>query len=88
MAVAARPIRFEPRDGRIELTRWAPVRRLLRWRGLQPLAVIVNAAFFSLIIAAGILGTPVGNRNFAIIFVWIVWWALLILLLIPLGARA
>lgn len=88
MSVAARPIRFETKDGRIELTRWTPVRRLLRWRGLQPLAVIVNAAFFSLIIAAGILGTPVGNRNLAIIFVWIVWWALLILLLIPFGGRA
>lgn len=91
MAGALAPIRFEPgvrSKDRIELTRWAPLRRLLRWRGLQPLVVIVNAAFFSLIIAAGIVGTPVGNRNFAIIFVWIVWWALLIVLLIPFGARA
>ncbi len=90
MTQLAAPIAFERdprRNGRIELTRWAPLRRLLRWRGLQPAAVIVNAAFFSLIISAGILGTPVGNRNIAIIFVWIVWWALLIVLLIPFGAR-
>lgn len=87
MATTSVPIRFAPRENRIELTRWAPLRRLLRWRGLQPTAVIVNAAFFSLIIAAGIVGTPVGNRNIAIIFVWIVWWALLILMLIPFGAR-
>lgn len=73
--------------GRLELTRWAPVRRALRWRGFQLVPVLANTAFFALIISAGILGTPVGNRNFAIIFVWIVWWVLLILLLIPFGAR-
>jgi ferredoxin len=38
-------------------------------------------------ILAGFLGTPVGNHNFAIVFVWIGWWALLILLLVPLFGR-
>jgi hypothetical protein len=33
-------------------------------------------------------GTPVGNRNFAIVFVWIAWWALLILVAVPLAGRA
>lgn len=45
-------------------------------------------AGFLLAIIAGIAGTPVGNRNFAIVFVWIAWWALLILVAVPLAGRA
>ncbi|MFQ6090256.1 MAG: 4Fe-4S binding protein, partial [Candidatus Bipolaricaulia bacterium] len=30
---------------------------------------------------------PIGSHNFAIVFVWIVWWALLIAVLLPFGAR-
>jgi hypothetical protein len=33
------------------------------------------------------VGTPVGNRNFAIVFVWIAWWAGLILAAVPLLGR-
>jgi hypothetical protein len=40
-----------------------------------------------LAILAGFFGTPVGSHNFAIIFVWIVWWALVIVLLVPFGGR-
>ncbi|MHB9092432.1 MAG: 4Fe-4S binding protein, partial [Chloroflexota bacterium] len=43
--------------------------------------------FFVLAIVVGLAGTPVGNRNFAVVFVWIVWWALLMLVLVPLGGR-
>ncbi len=44
-------------------------------------------AGFVLAILAGVRGTPVGNRNFAIVAVWIGWWALLILLVVPLTGR-
>lgn len=72
---------------RAELTRWAPLRRLLQHRAFQFMLVLPNLAAFVLILAAAFFGTPVGNRNFAIIFVWIVWWAALVFLLVPLGAR-
>ena len=70
-----------------DLLRLPPVRRLLRWRGFQWVLVTVALFFFVLAILAGLFGTPVGNRNFGIIFVWIVWWALVIILLVPFAGR-
>ncbi len=43
---------------------------------------------FVLVILAGLVGTPIGGANSSIVFAWIVWWGALIVLLIPLGARA
>ena len=42
---------------------------------------------FLLAILAGLAGTQVGSRNFGIIFVWIAWWALLMLIAVPLLGR-
>ena len=72
---------------RLELTRYAPFKRLVQHRGFQILVILPNLFFFVLVILTGLIGTPVGSRNFSIIFVWIVWWALLIVFLIPFGAR-
>jgi hypothetical protein len=47
----------------------------------------VALAGFLFAILAGLWGTPVGSRNFSIVFVWIAWWALLILVAIPLLGR-
>lgn len=63
------------------------VKRLLRHRAFQFLLIFPNLFVFTLVILTGLFGTPVGNANFSIIFVWIVWWALLIMLLIPLAGR-
>jgi len=63
------------------------MRRVLAHRAFQYVAMLANLLFFTIIILSGLFGTPVGNRNFSIIFVWIVWWALLIMVLVPLGAR-
>ncbi len=68
---------------RFDLTRIPLIHRLLRWRPLQFTLVLITLAFFVVAILTGLLGTTVGNRNFAIVFVWIVWWALLILLMVP-----
>jgi NAD-dependent dihydropyrimidine dehydrogenase PreA subunit len=35
-----------------------------------------------------LLGTPIGGRNFAIIFVWIAWWTVLKLVLMPVAGRS
>ena len=63
------------------------VKRLLRSRWPQWFVVAAMLLFFVLAILAGLFGTPAGNRNFGIVFVWIVWWALLILLMVPFAGR-
>ena len=42
---------------------------------------------FLLAIIGGVLGTPVGNHNLAIVAVWIAWWAALILIIVPFLGR-
>jgi polyferredoxin len=63
------------------------IKRMLRTRWLQWSLTALTLLFFVLAIIAGLVGTPAGNRNFGIVFVWIVWWALLILLLVPFAGR-
>ncbi|HBY97673.1 MAG: cupredoxin domain-containing protein [Ardenticatenaceae bacterium] len=63
------------------------LRRVLRHRAFQFFVILPNLFFFVLVLLTAFFGTPVGNHNFAIIFVWIIWWALLIMFLIPFGAR-
>jgi len=72
---------------RFELTRFPLVKSLLKNRWPQFLAWFVMLAGFLFAILAGFFGTPVGNRNFGIVFVWIAWWAVLILVAIPLFGR-
>jgi len=56
-----------------------------RW----PLLILRSIALggFVFVILVGILGTPIGNHNFAIVAVWIAWWAALMLLLVPFLGR-
>lgn len=68
---------------RFELTRLPLMRRILGWRPLQFTLVLITLAVFVLALVTAFLGTPAGNRNFSIIFVWIVWWALLMVVLVP-----
>lgn len=73
---------------RLDLLRWPWVRRLLKARWPQLVVRGGLLAGFLLAILAGWLGTPVGNRNFAIVAVWIAWWAVLILVAVPFLGRA
>ena len=73
---------------RYNLMRLPGLAGLLKSRWPQLVAQTVAAAGFGLAILTGLLGTPVGNRSFAVIAVWIAWWALLILALVPLFGRA
>ncbi len=72
---------------RFELTRYGWLKALLKSRLLQPALMLITLFFFVLAILTGLFGTPAGNRNFGLIFVWIVWWALLIIVLIPFFGR-
>lgn len=78
----------DPSGGpRFELTRFRWLKWLLRRRWFQYAVILPNVFFFVIVLAAGFFGTPVGNANFSIIYVWIVWWAALIAVLIPIGGR-
>src|SRR5512136_57069 len=70
-----------------EITRFPFVKALLKSRWPQLLVWVGMLAGFLIAILAGISGTPVGNRNFGIVFVWIAWWAVLILVAVPLIGR-
>jgi polyferredoxin len=72
---------------RYALSEIPQVKRVLRSRWPQWSLTALMLLFFVVAIMAGLVGTPAGNRNFGIVFVWIVWWALLILLLVPFAGR-
>jgi hypothetical protein len=73
---------------RYNLARLPLVNRTLRSRWPQLALIFLTLAGFVFAIAAGWFGTPVGSRNFAIVFVWIAWWALLMLAAVPLLGRS
>jgi hypothetical protein len=58
------------------------------WRAFQPVSMLVMLFFFVTAILTGLAGTPAGSHNFGVVFVWIVWWALLIGVLVPFLGRA
>ncbi len=72
---------------RYDLTRLPILKLLLRSRWPQFIAAAIALAGFLFAVFAGLAGTPVGNRNFGIVFVWIGWWALLMLIAVPLFGR-
>ncbi|HIQ06055.1 MAG TPA: 4Fe-4S binding protein [Anaerolineae bacterium] len=73
---------------RINLLARVPfLKTILRSRAFQPTLMLITLFFFTLAILTGLFGTPTGNRNFGIVFVWIVWWALLIIILVPFFGR-
>ena len=67
--------------------RWPVLKRLVRMRSFQFLVIVPNLFMFYLFLIAGLFGTPVGNRNIIIVFVWILWWVLLITVMVPFGSR-
>ncbi len=72
----------------LELTRFAAFKSSLKNRWLQLGIMLVLLGGFLFSIASGLVGTPVGSSNFGIVFVWIAWWAALILVTVPLAGRA
>ncbi|MEZ4666509.1 MAG: 4Fe-4S binding protein [Anaerolineae bacterium] len=73
---------------RLDLLDRAPrLRRTLKSRLFQPVLQLIMLFFFTLAILTGLFGTAAGSRNFGIVFVWIVWWALLIIVLVPVAGR-
>jgi len=61
--------------------------KMLKKRGWQVALSTVMLAGLAFTAVAGWIGTPIGSRNFAIAFVWIGWFAALIIILIPIFGR-
>jgi len=72
---------------RIELTRNPFLKSALKSRYPQLAVFIVMLIGYIFAILAGLIGTPVGSHNFSIVFVWIAWWAILILVAVPFFGR-
>lgn len=73
---------------RIDITQNLTLKKLLKGRYLQTAIQIIMLMGFVFTILAGFLGTPVGSHNFGLIFVWVAWWALLILVIVPFFGRS
>ena len=71
----------------LDLTRSPIVKGLAKSRYPQLAVSALLLAGYLFAIVAGWIGTPVGNHNFSITFVWIAWWAVLILLAVPFFGR-
>ncbi len=72
---------------KFELTRFPLIKNLLKNRYPQLVIFVLMLAGFLFAIVAGLVGTPVGSHNFSIVFVWIAWWAILILVAVPFFGR-
>ena len=72
---------------KIELTRNTIIKKTLKSRYPQMAVFIVMLVGYIFAILAGLIGTPVGSHNFSIVFVWIAWWAILILVAVPFFGR-
>ena len=63
------------------------LKRIIKLRSFQFWVILPNFIVFYLFILSSLQGSPVGNRNIAIIFVWILWWFVLKAIFVPLGGR-
>jgi polyferredoxin len=72
---------------KIELTHSPFIKSALKNRLPQLILFVVMLAGFIFAILAGLIGTQVGSHNFGIVFVWIAWWAVLILVAVPFFGR-
>ncbi len=71
----------------MNLLRYPLIKTLLKNRWPQFTIMLVALAGFLLAVLSGLFGTPVGSRNFGIVFVWIAWWAILMLVAVPFLGR-
>jgi polyferredoxin len=72
---------------KLELTRIPYLKTALKSRYPQLAVFIVMLVGYIFAILAGLIGTPEGSHNFSIVFVWIAWWAILILVAVPVFGR-
>jgi len=69
------------------LEKFAWLKKIVKLRGFHFMIILPNFIVFYLFILSSLWGSPVGNRNITIIFVWILWWFVLKTIIVPLGGR-
>jgi hypothetical protein len=67
-----------PEPHRYDLMRIPIVKKALKSRKFQFILQLPNAAIFLLVIIAGLFGTELGDKNFATVITWLIWWAVII----------
>lgn len=72
---------------KIELTHNRFLKAALKSRYPQLAVFTVMLFGYVFAILAGFIGTSAGSHNFSIVFVWIAWWAILILVAVPFFGR-
>ena len=73
-----------PLTWRYELTSLGPIRWLVKRRWFPMILILANVFIFMVILTSGIMGGfSAGNYSFSIMIVWILWWVLLMLVLVP-----
>ncbi len=76
-------------DARFELTQFKWIRALCKSRWFYMGLLFFNLFMFTIILTSFFAGGfSAGNYNFGIMVVWILWWVLLMLLLVPVFSRA
>ncbi len=73
--------------GTFDLTQINWFMRLIKHRAFQWAVILPNLFIFILVVVSGFVGTPVGNMNFSIVLVWMVWWFALMMIMVPLFSR-
>ncbi len=63
------------------------LKKFVKLRIFPFIVIYPNFLLFYLFLFAALFGTPVGNRNIMIVFVWILWWAILIAVMVPFASR-
>src|SRR3990172_4319122 len=76
------------RGADLDLLRFPWIKKMFAWRGFQFTLMIPGLAALVLAILSGFWGTPIGAKNFSTISVWVVWWGVLVVFLLPFAARA
>lgn len=64
-----------------------PLKWFLKRRWFQFSVVLPTLLVFIIFLIAGLWGSPVGNANIIVIFVWILWWFFLIGVMVPFFSR-
>ena len=78
----------ESKGFRIDLFEKIPIlKKMAKSRYYQFTLTFIGLFVFFVVILGGFIGTPIGNRNIAIVLIWIFWWFLLISVLVPFLGR-
>ena len=78
-----------PMSWRFDLASLFGVRWLFKRRWFPMLAILINMFVFMIILFNGVVGGfSSGNYNFGVMIVWILWWVMLMMVLVPIFSRS